>query len=168
MAPLDYNSAIVESETALRGLLSKSHHPLIRRRLRFLLLLKTTFALSRAKAARKLGLEPRGSEEVWKLYKKGGIALIYDYPFKGRKSSLSAEDKQWPQEELKTDPAVSLAQSAERIRVHTGAKQALSPQSLHSIFNALKIKKKTGRPSHIHKEEAKVEAFKKRVPGPKR
>lgn len=166
MAPtLDYSTIIKEAEAFLRAKLGQSRQPLIKRRLRFLLLLKTSPPLSCAKAGAAIGLSAKGAEAMWKLYRKEGFEVFTDYPFKGRTSSLSPEDKQWLLEELKTEPAVSLAQSAERIKQHTGAKKALSPQAVHYIFKALKIKKKTGRPAHIHKEEAKVEAFKKRVPG---
>jgi transposase len=166
MAPLDYRTVIVESEGDLLARLRTAHHPLIRRRLRFLIALKATPGLSRAQAGRKLGLEPTGSEEVWKRYKKGGITLIGDYPFKGKPATLSAQDQAWLTEDLQQNSGLTLAQSAERIKQHTGADKALSPQAVHYIFKALKIKKKTGRPSHIHKDEAKVALFKKKSSRP--
>jgi transposase len=162
MKALDYRKEIRENEAELGTLLSKARAPVLRRRLRFLLLLKTTASLSRAGAGLKLGLRPKGSEEVWKLYKTGGMEKLLDYPFKGRKSSLSDADKAWLGAELKTNGGATLQQCAQRIQGHTGSQKPLSPQAVHYIFKALKIKKKTGRPSHIQKDEGKVEAFKKK------
>lgn len=162
MRVLDYRKEIKESEAELRRFLSRAHAPLVRRRLRFLMLLKTTDGLSQTKAGLQLGLKAKGSEEVWKLYKKGGIEKVVDYPFKGRKPSLSDGDKAWLSGELKTNGASTLRQAAQKIQEHTGSQKPLSPQAVHYIFKALKIKKKTGRPSHIHKEEEKAEAFKKK------
>lgn len=164
MAPtLDYSTAIKEAAALLRLRLQQTHQPLLKRRLRLLLLLKTTSGLSCAKAGAKLGLSLRGAEAMWKLYCTGGLASYLHYPFKGRKSSLGPEDKQWLEEDLKKDNTITLTGAAERIKAHTGAKEALSPQAVHYIFKALKIKKKTGRPSHINKDEEKVEAFKKKT-----
>lgn len=164
MAPtLDYTTAIKEGISAIRATLEGSHQPLIKRRLRLLLSLKTTPGLSCAKAGAKLGLSLRGAEAMWKLYRSGGFEAYITYPFKGRQSSLSPEDKQWLRQDLKNGDTVTLSGAAERIKAHTGAKEALSPQAVHYIFKALKIKKKTGRPAHIHKDEAKVEAFKKKT-----
>lgn len=162
MAPtLDYSTAIKEEAAFLKSTLQRTHQPLTKRRLRLLLMLKTTPGLSCAKAGATMGLTLRGAEAMWKLYRKSGFEAYVDYPFKGRPSSLSTEDKQWLEEDLKNNDTLTLAVAAEKIKVHTGAKEALSPQAVHYIFKALKIKKKTGRPAHINKDEAKVEAFKK-------
>src|SRR5689334_17375059 len=94
---LDYGEVITESVEQLQGMLKKAHAPLIRRRLRFLLLLKQNKGMSRATAGKKLGLLPTGAEKMWKLYHTAGIRSFIDYPFKGRKSSLDTEQKDWLQ-----------------------------------------------------------------------
>ena len=98
---LDYSEIITESVEQLQGMLKKAHEPLIRRRLRFLLLLKQNKGMSRATAGKKLGLLAGGAEKMWKLYHTIGMESFMDYPFKGRKSYLDQEQKSWLQEELK-------------------------------------------------------------------
>src|SRR3954462_1039849 len=97
---LDYGEVITESVEQLQEMLKKVHEPLIRRRLRFLLLLKQNKGMSRAAAGKKLGLLPTGAEKMWKLYHTAGIDSFVDYPFKGRKSYLNQQQKSWLQEEL--------------------------------------------------------------------
>ena len=92
-------------------MLQKAHEPLIRRRLRFLLLLKQNKGMSRATAGKQLGLLPTGAEKMWKLYHKEGMASLVDYLFKGRKSYLDQEQKSWLQEELKKDTTRSLSKA---------------------------------------------------------
>ncbi|MBD0276836.1 MAG: hypothetical protein M3342_16430 [Bacteroidota bacterium] len=84
MRALDYGELITESLEESALLLKKAAKPLIRRRLRFLLLLKQNKGMSRAGAAKKLGLLPTGAEQMWKLYRKGGIKKMAHYPFKGK------------------------------------------------------------------------------------
>lgn len=166
--PLDYTIAIKESAEELKSLLSKAHAALIKRRLRFLISLKTGRSSTVATAGVSIGLLSRGAEKMWALYKKKGIKQYIDYPFKGRKPTLSEADKIWLAEELNKDQTLTLSEAARKIKEHTGSRVALSPTAVHYIFKSLKVKKKTGRPAHIHKDEQKVEAFKKRVPGTKR
>src|SRR3954454_16445985 len=110
---LDYSEIINEGVEQLQEMLKKAHAPLIRRRLRFLLLLKQNKGMSRATAGKKLGLLPSGAEKMWKLYHKEGIASFVAYPFKGRKSYLDQEQQSWLQEELKKDTTTSLSKACQ-------------------------------------------------------
>ncbi|MBD0374212.1 MAG: winged helix-turn-helix domain-containing protein [Flavisolibacter sp.] len=49
------------------------------------------------------------------------------------------------------------------VKEHTGVEYSVS--AMHYVFKALCIKKKTGRPSHVGKDEQKAEAL-KRLSGP--
>lgn len=86
MRALDYDALITESAETLQASLKKATKPLIRRRLRFVLLLKQRKGMSRAVAGKKLGLLLTGAEERWQLYKEGGLEKMTDYPFKGKPS----------------------------------------------------------------------------------
>ncbi len=164
MRALDYGAMITESVEELQGRLKKAQRPLLRRRLRFLLLLKQNKGMSRSVAGKHLGLLPTGAEEMWQLYKSGGIDKILDYPFKGKRPYLNDEQKQWLKAELKKDCTQSLSQACTLVKKRTGVTYSVS--AMHYVFKALGIKKKTGRPSHITKDEAKAVAFKKRISPP--
>src|SRR3954469_18436277 len=111
---LDYGEIITEGVEQLQTMLKKAHAPLIRRRLRFLLLLKQNKGMSRATAGKQLGLLPTGAEKMWKLYRRAGMDSFIDYPFKGRKSHLNSEQQRWLQEELKKDTTTSLSRACRR------------------------------------------------------
>lgn len=161
MRTLDYGALITQSAEELQMLLKKATKPLLRRRLRFLLLLKQNPGLSRTAAGKKLGLLPTGAEEMWQVYKEGGIEKMTDYPFKGKRSYLKQEQKQWLAEELKKDTTKTLSEACALVREHADVGYSVS--AMHYVFKSLKIKKKTGRPSHVDKDEGKAEAFKKKT-----
>lgn len=157
---LHYGKLILESESELQLLLCRQKHSLLKRRLRFLLLLKTTAHISCSTAGAKLGLGPRGARKMWDLYQKQGIGKYLDYPYKGRASKLDAAQKQWLQQKAKDEQLTTLKQTADLLAQEQHLNYSIS--AVHYIFKALRIKKKTGRPSHIHKDEQKVEVFKKK------
>jgi transposase len=84
-----------------------------------------------------------------------------DYPFKGRQSSLSEEQKQWLKEELKKDCTKTLSEACALVKEHTRVKYSIS--AMHYVFKSLRIKKKTGRPSHVAKDPLQADAFKKNL-----
>src|SRR3954470_19646101 len=129
---LDYSEIIDESIEQLQEMLKKAHAPLIRRRLRFLLLLKQNKGMSRATAGKKLGLLPAGAEKMWKLYHKEGITSFVDYPFKGRKSYLDQKQQSWLQEELKKDTTTSLSKACQLVEEHTGVHYCVP--GMHYVF----------------------------------
>jgi transposase len=158
---LNYSKLIQESESELKEWLSKQKHSLVKRRLRFLLLLKTTPDLSCAAAGGRLGLGERGARKMWDLYQKQGMNKYLDYPYKGRASKLQAEQKQWLLQKAKAEELLSLKDTVHLLEQEQHIHYSLS--AVHYIFKALHIKKKTGRPSHIHKDEQRVEDFKKKT-----
>jgi transposase len=161
MKALDYGEIITESIEQLQGMLKKVHAPLIRRRLRFLLLLKQHKGMSRASAGKQLGLLPTGAEKMWKLYHQAGIDSFVDYPFKGRKSYLDQEQKSWLQAELKKDTTTSLSKACQLVEEHCGVHYGVP--GMHYVFKCLGVKKKTGRPSHVDQQPEQTEAFKKKT-----
>jgi transposase len=158
---LDYSEIITERVEQLQTMLKKAHEPLIRRRLRFLLLLKQNKGMSRATAGKKLGLLAAGAEKMWKLYHKEGMDSFIDYPFKGRKSYLDTAQKSWLQQELKKDSTTSLSKACQLVEEHTGVHYGAS--GMHYVFKCLGVKKKTGRPSHVDQQPEQAEAFKKKT-----
>lgn len=161
MRTLEYSTLITETVEALQALLKKATRPLIRRRLRFLLLLKQNEGMSRAAAGKKLGLLATGAEEMWRVYKESGIGKMTDYPFKGKRPYLGEEQKAWLTEELKKDTTQTLSGACALVKEHTQVEYCVS--AMHYVFKTLGVKKKTGRPSHVDKDESKAEAFKKKT-----
>jgi transposase len=158
---LDYGEVVTESVEQLQGMLKKAHEPLIRRRLRFLLLLKQNKGMSRATAGKKLGLLSTGAEKMWKLYRTAGMDSFIDYPFKGRKSYLNAVQKDWLQQELKKDTTTRLSKACQLVEEHTGVHYGVS--GMHYVFGCLGVKQKTGRPSHVDQQPEQAEVFKKKT-----
>ena len=158
---LDYGEVITGSVEQLQILLKKAHEPLIRRSLRFLLLLKQNKGMSRATAGKKLGLLPTGAEKMWKRYHKEGMESFVDYPFKGRKSYLDQQQQSWLQEELKKDTTTSLSKACQLVEEHTGVHYGVP--GMHYVFKCLGVKKKTGRPSHVDQQPGQAEVFKKKT-----
>ena len=161
MKALDYGELITESIEQLQGMLKKAHEPLIRRRLRFLLLLKQNKGMSRATAGKKLGLLASGAQDMWELYRKAGIENFTEYPFKGRKSHLNQDQKTWLQQELRKDSTTSLSAACQMVEAHTGVHYGAS--GMHYVFECLGVRKKTGRPSHVNHQPQQAAAFKKRL-----
>jgi transposase len=161
MKALDYGEIITESVEQLQVMLKKAHQPLIRRRLRFLLLLKQHKGMSRAAAGKKLGLLPSGAQDMWELYRKAGIESFTAYPFKGRPAALNQDQKIWLQEELKKQDTTSLSVACQMVEAHTGVHYGVS--GMHYVFKCLGVKKKTGRPSHVNHQPQQAEVFKKRL-----
>jgi transposase len=161
MRVLNYAEVICESKEELADLLKKARQPLIRRRLRFLLLLKQNKGMSQAVAGKKLGVLPRGAEEMWKLYKQHGMGKYTDYPFKGKKPKLNEAGKEWLLQKAGREQLTTLKATAHLLKEEQQTQYSLS--GVHYIFKSLGIKKKTGRPSHIRKDEGSVETFKKKI-----
>lgn len=80
MKGLDYSTAIKETAEELRVLYRRQKRPLARRRLRFLIVLKTGLCSSQAKAGEQIGIKQRASEKLWRLYQVKGIAGLLAPP----------------------------------------------------------------------------------------
>ncbi len=161
---INYQAAIKQSEEALQALLRKQNTSLLRRRLRFLLLLKSGQCATQAKAGARIGLSLRGAEKLWKFYHAKGIEGVLRYPYKGRKSKLTEEVKQALQQHLSKDSIQSLSEACAFIKEKAGVR--ISEPGMLYVFRTMGIKKKSGRPTHIHKEQKGAEVFKKNAPQP--
>lgn len=157
---LHYAELIDQSASELQQLLCKQKHSLLKRRLRFLLLLKTTPNISCTAAGLRLGLGERGARKMWDLYHKQGMSKYLDYPYRGKASKLKKEQKEWLLQKATAEELTTLKDTVDLLAQEQHVHYSIS--AVHYIFKTLRIKKKTGRPSHIHKDEGKVENFKKK------
>ncbi len=158
---LDYSKAIKESEKQLRDVEHRQSKALLRHRIRFLRLLKSGECSSQAKAGQQIGLKRRASEGLWSKYRKEGIKGLLAYPYKGSKGKLSETQKQQLREELSRDQIQSLAQACDYVEKQFRVRY--TTRGIGYVFERLKVKKKTGRPVHYHKDEKAERRFKKNL-----
>lgn len=157
---LDYQKVIKESAPALRLLEKAQASALLRDRMRFLRLLKSGECTSLAEAGRQIGLKLRASEKLWRKYREQGTQGLLDYPFKGYSGRLSQEQKQQLEEELYSARLQSLQEGCHFVEKTFGV--SYTPAGIRYVFQELKIKKKTARPTYVQKDEQGEKRFKKK------
>lgn len=74
---------------------------------------------------------------------------------------MEEEQKQWLTAELEKEATKTLSEACAMVKEHTQVGYSVS--AMHYVFKALKLKKKTGRPSHVDKDEEKADVFKKKL-----
>lgn len=158
---LDYSKAIKEPEKLLRNLERHQRKALLRDRVRFLRLLKSGECTSQAKAGQYIGLKLRASEKLWRKYREEGLQGLLTYPYKGTAGKLTKEQTRQLQEELSKDEVQSLQQARDYIAEQFGV--GYTTRGVGYVFERLKIKKKTGRPVHHHKDVKGERVFKKKI-----
>ena len=160
MKGLNYKETVKESVAELRVLHRKQDKALFRRRLQFLMLLKSGKCCSQAKAGALIGIQARAAEKLWKLYQTQGVEGLLRRPDKGRPAKLSEAAKADLQAELDQSRVATLKQACLFVAQTHGI--VLSEVAMHYYFRREKIKKKTGRPTNIHKDPQEEEEFKKK------
>ncbi len=161
---LDYHKTIKESEAELFALERRQSKALLRDRMRFLRLLKSGECGSVAAAGQQIGLKLRACEKLWRKYREQGTQGLLDYPFKGSKGKLSEKQEHRLQEELHSARIQSLQQGCQYVQKAFKVSYTLS--GIRYVFQRLKIKKKTARPTHVQKDEAGEKRFKKKLSPP--
>lgn len=161
MRGLNYDESVKESVAELRVLHRKQSNSLFCRRQEFLLLLKSGKCTSQAKAGVLIGIGPRASEKLWKLYRTQGVEALARIPDKGRPAKLTRAAKEDLQTQLDQNRVATLKQACSFVAQAHGI--VLSEVAMHYYFKREKVKKKTGRPTNVHKDEQREDAFKKRL-----
>lgn len=157
---LDYQKLIKQSEAILRSLEKAQAKALLRDRVRFLRLLKSGACGSLAAAGALINLKRRASEKLWRKYREEGLEGLLDYPFKGYRGKLTAEQQGLLEQELGKSNFRGLKQGCQYVEKSFAARYTLA--GMHYVFQRLKIKKKTARPSYVHKSERAEQHFKKK------
>lgn len=160
MRCLDYSKEIGEEVEALQVTYRKQSRSLARRRLRFLLLLKSGGCASQALAGARIGIKPRAAEKLWALYRKKGVTGLLEKPHSGQPAKLNKQVKETLQKELDRSRIQTLKEACSFVLQKHGI--AISPSAMHHYFKAEGIKKKTGRPTNVRKDEKGEEVFKKK------
>lgn len=160
MIAINYADQIKESAAELYALERKAGAAIVRDRLRFLRLLKSGAASSLPQAGEAVNFKRAWSFELWKRYLTKGLPALADYPFKGTKPRLDAEKTAQFKASLAKDDITKLQDAVNRLKNEYGITYTIG--GMCYVMKRLGIKKKTGRPSHIHKDEQAVAAFKKK------
>jgi transposase len=161
---LDYPKVIKENEEELRALERHQVKALLRDRMRFLRLLRSGECTCLAEAGKQIGLKLRASEKLWRKYREQGIEELLAYPFQGSKGKLSKKQMQQLQEELHSARFQSLHQGCAYVEKTFGISYSLP--GIRYVFGRLKVKKKTARPAHVHRDIAGEKQFKKKISPP--
>lgn len=160
MKHLDYGVLIKETLEELRALQRRQSRSLAKRRLRFLIVLKSGACTSQAAAGRHIGIKERASEKLWKRYRSQGIAGLLEKPHSGQPPKLDEAAKEALQTQLDSHCIQTLKQACAFVLRQNGI--AISQAAMHYYFQAMGIKKKTGRPTSVRKDVAGEEVFKKK------
>lgn len=162
MSGINYAEKIQESAESLYVLERKASAAIVRDRLRFLRLLKSGTAATPPCAGAAVSYKKAWSYQLWKRYEVNGLSALSDYPFKGTKFRLGSEQQQQFRASLAKDNITTLADAVALLREQTGISYTIG--GMCYVMKRLGIKKKTGRPCHVHKDEVATEAFKKKRP----
>ena len=127
--------------------------------MQYLYFLKTQSVKSQKSAGALIGLKERQSQDLWQLYKRGGITLLLDLTRQTYFGKLSSTQMSLLQTYLKTDQANSLADIQKWLQHNVQANYTLGGISL--LCKRLKIKLKTGRPTNVRQDKEGLESFKK-------
>ena len=165
MRGLDYRKEIKEKVAELRALYRRQSRPLARRRLRFLLLLKSGECTSQGQAGARIGIGQRAAEKLWALYRRKGIAGLLEKPHSGQPPKLNKAAKVALAKQLDSDRIQTLKQACAFVQQNNGI--ALSQTAMFYYFKAQGIKKKTGRPTNVKKDVKGEKHFKKSLSPPK-
>ena len=160
MRALNYKEAVKEGLGELRVLHRRQQRPLARRRLQFLMLLKSGSCSCQTKAGALIGLRARASEKLWKLYVEQGVQGLLRPRGGGRPPKLTEAAKKDLQTELDGSRVATLRQACRFVEQTHGI--VLTPAAMHYYFKQEKIKKKTGRPTNVRKDGSGEERFKKK------
>lgn len=156
---MNYQEVIKETVEELSKLEKETKDLKGRDRVRFLRLLKIGEATAQKQAGRMIGIKVRQSQRLWQRYQAAGLAELIRNQYAGRRSKLSAPEKSILAERLKKDDVLSLQQAQEYLADEFGVNYTKGGVSY--LFKQMRVKLKTGRPSHINQKLADGEAFKK-------
>lgn len=159
MTKIDYPTLIKETKRKLKQLEREQPKSFVRDRIRFLRLLKSGRCSSQAEAGEFIGLSARSSQRLWHSYQKEGLQALLTYPYQGTLCRLSDAQTEELIAYLAQDQVQFLHEAKAYVHQHFGV--GYSTSGLHKLFERLKVKKKTGRPSNYRKDEKGAALFKK-------
>ncbi len=157
---MDYQVRISESGDYLRNLERATKDLKARDRVRFIRLLKIGQAMTQKQAGALIGLKVRQSQRLWKQYREEGLSKLCQNNYVGRKAKLSRAAQEQLRERLRFDDIGTLEQARVCLKEEFAVDYTVGGVSC--LFQRMKVKLKTGRPSNVKQETEQMEEFAKK------
>lgn len=161
--PKKIQISVLESEKALRLLLSKSTTDRIRGRIKALLLIKQGKIHYQSQLASKLGFTEKTIREWLKRYQSEGLSSLMTVGVGGNRNSTIPKEALVFIEEQLNNPQTTITSYIELQQlIEDTFGEFVNYKTLHGYCNRVfKSKLKVSRKSHYKKDEQAIEAFKK-------
>jgi transposase len=156
---MNYAQIILETEGELQKLENQQKLVQLQKRVRFLRVLKSGEVKTQEKAGAKVGWKLRYSQNIWKLYREGGIQAVLRKPKRWGFGKLSSQEIARLQKYLSEFGAADLAEVRRICEEQFNVCYTIGGAS--ALCARLKIKLKTARPSNVKKDAAAAETYKK-------
>lgn len=157
---MNYQVEIAESGDYLRNLERAAKDLKARDRVRFIRLLKIGKATTQEQAGALIGLELRQSQRLWKQYRMEGLSKLCQNNYVGRQAKLSRAAQEQLKERLRGDDIGTLEQARVCLKEEFAVDYTLGGVS--ALFERIKVKLKTGRPSNVKQDTEQREEFAKK------
>lgn len=156
---MDYAAKITQTIDELQQLEKQQTNVVNRDYVRFIRLLKEKQANSQKQAAQLINLGLRQGQRIWARYLTKGIEALIEGRSQAYIGKLSFTQISHLRQFLLDDQAHSLTDVQAYLAGSHGINYTIGGVS--AVCKRLKIKKKTGRPVHIHQTPGAVEDYKK-------
>ena len=157
---MDYQVEIAESSDYLRSLERTAKDLKACDRVRFIRLLKIGKATTQEQAGVLIGLKVRQSQRLWKQYREEGLSKLCQNNYVGRKAKLSRAEQEQLRERLRFDDIGTLKQARNYLKEEFSVDYSIGGVS--ALFQRMKVKLKTGRPSNVKQDTEQREEFAKK------
>jgi len=157
---MNYQVEISESGDYLRQLERATKDLKARDRVRFIRLLKISKATTQAQAGALIGLQVRQSQRLWKQYREGGLSAMCQSNYVGGQAKLSPVEQEQLRRRLRGDDIGTLEQARRYLKEAFAVDYTVGGVSC--LFQRMKIKLKTGRPTNVKQDKEQREEFAKK------
>ncbi|GAB6071624.1 hypothetical protein JCM14244_16630 [Venenivibrio stagnispumantis] len=152
---------IKENTEELKELLKKQTKKQLMFRIQMLILLKENPKITLKEVSNLIPVSPPTLFRWWNYYKKGGLERLLQWNVEGYKGKLSKEQLNELIEEIKKGKFSTQKEIIQWIYEKFGIQY--SQQGISDLLRKLNIKKKTGRPVNIKKDEKKEKEYKEAI-----
>lgn len=156
---MNYAQIIVESESELLELENKQKLVQFQKRIRFLRLLKSGTAKTQLQAGEAVGWKLRQSQKIWRQYREGSLSEVLHKPERYWLGKLSSQQIAHLQRYLSEFGASTLSEA--RDLIEQMYRVSYTESGVCVLFQRLRIKLKTARPSNAKKDESAAVEYKK-------
>jgi len=157
---MNYQVEISESGDYLRQLERATKDLKARDRVRFIRLLKIGTAITQKQAGALIGLQVRQSQRLWNQYRTEGLSKLCQSNYVGGKAKLSRAEQEQLRHRLRSDDIGTLEQARVWLKEEFSVEYTVGGVS--HLFQRMKVKLKTGRPSNVKQDTEQMEEFAKK------